>query len=62
MDINLETHPNKDFNLTKLKIKKRNYKNKKLHSKDFVNYAKKFLDKKLKKFKSVKDLMNHHVL
>ncbi len=61
-DINSETPPKKDSNSTKVKMKRKNYKNKKLHLKDFVNYANKFLLIKLKKFKYLKDLMNHHVL
>lgn len=61
-DINSETPPKKDSNSTKVKMKRKNYKNKKLHLKDFANYANKFLVIKLKKFKYLKDLMNHHVL
>lgn len=58
---NLEMLQNKDFNSINHKTKRRNYNNKKHHSKVSVNYANKFLEIKLKKFKYLKDLMNHHV-
>lgn len=62
MDTNLETPPNKDSSLTKLKKKRKSLKNKKLHSKDFANFANKFLVIKSKKFKFLKDLTNLHAL
>jgi hypothetical protein len=43
-------------------MKRRKLNNKKLHSKDFAIYANKSSMKKSKKFKSLKDLMNHHAL
>ena len=60
MDTNLEILQKRDSNLTKLKMKRKNLNNKKLHSKDSANYAKKFSMTRSKKFKSLKDLMNHH--
>lgn len=61
-DIKSEIPPKKDSNSTKVKTKRKDYKNKKPHSKVFANYANKFLQIKLKKSKYLKDLMNHHVL
>lgn len=62
MAISLRTAPNKVWNSTKPKIKKRKLKNKKLLLKDYANFANKFLVKKSKKYKLDKDLQNHHVL
>jgi len=61
MDTNLKMPQKKDFNLIKMNKKKRKWNNKKLHLKDSANYANKFCQKKLKKFKSVKDSTNPHV-
>lgn len=61
MATNLETPQNKDLNSTKPKKKRRNLNNKKLHSKDFATFAKKFSVIKLKKSKFLKDLTNLHV-
>jgi hypothetical protein len=58
--INLKTHQKKDLNSIKPNRKRRKSNNKKLHLKDFASYANKFWLIKYKKFKSVKDLMNHH--
>lgn len=62
MDTNLETPQKKDSNSIKLKKKRKNLKNKKLHSKDFATFANKSSLTRSKKFKFPKDLTNHHVL
>jgi hypothetical protein len=58
MDTNLKTAPKKDSNLTTLKMRRKKSKSKKLLLKDSANYAKKFLETKLRKFKSDKDFVN----
>lgn len=55
MVINLKIVQKKVLNLINLKMKRKKSKNKKLPMKDYANFVKKFLEKKLKKFKSDKD-------
>lgn len=60
MDTNLEMPPNKDSNSNKLKTKRKELKNKKLHMKDSATYAKKSLEINSKKYKFHKDSTNPH--
>lgn len=62
MDINLKTAPKKVSNSTKLKMRKRNSKNKKLLSKVFANSSRKFWETKSRRFKLVKGFTNHPAL
>lgn len=61
MERNLRIVPKKDLILVKLKMKRRNGKNKSQPTKDYVNSSRKFLETKLKKFNLDKDLKIHHV-
>lgn len=61
MDLSWRTAQKKDFNLIKPKTRKRKLKNKKLLLKDYANFARKFLLKKSRKFKLVKDSQIHPV-
>lgn len=61
MDISLKIAPKKDLNLIAMKMKRRKLKSKKLHSRVFASFAKKFLEIRSRKFKLDKDLVNHHV-
>ncbi len=60
MDTSSETLLKKDLISIKPKMKRKNLKNKRPHLKDFANSAKKFSQKKSKKFKSQPDSTNHH--
>jgi len=62
MVINLKTAPKKVLTLTKLRTKRRNLKKRKPPLKVFASFSRKFLDKRLKKFKSDKDFTSLHVL
>jgi len=62
MDTSLKTVQKKVLNLIKLRTRKKNSKNKNLHSKDFANFSKKFWEIRSKKSKLVKDFTNHPAL
>jgi hypothetical protein len=62
MDTNLKIAPKKDFNSIIVKMKRRGLRNKKLLSRAFANFSRKFWVTKLRKFKWDKDLVNHHAL
>jgi len=51
METNSKIAPRKDLILTKLKIKKRRLRSKRLHLKVSANFAKKFWEIKLKRYK-----------
>jgi len=61
MERNLRIVLKKDLISVKLKMKRRNGKNKNHNSKDYVNLLRKSLEIKLKKFNLDKDLKIHHV-
>lgn len=52
----------KELNLIRLKMKRRNSKNKNLPLKDSANSVKKFWEIRLRKFKLDKDFVNLHAL
>lgn len=62
MVIKSKTVLKKESNLIRLKMKRRNSKNKNLPLKDFANSVKKFWETKLRKFKLDKDFVNLHAL
>jgi hypothetical protein len=62
MGTSSKTAPKKASNSTTLKTRRRDLRSKKLHSKGFASFSRKYWEIKLRKFKLDKDLANHHAL